>query len=91
MKGGNSLTRGNKFRKIMHSPVKIKLSYLDYNPKNRTNSCELKPNLLWNFKKMGNRSIVFKKLYFACDYQYLFILLRPKRKINEGRRTTGKA
>ena len=42
-------------------------------------------------KKWINRSIVFKKLYFACDYQYLFILLRPKRKINEGRRTTGKA
>ena len=35
--------------------------------------------------------MVFEKLYFVCDYQYLSILLRPERKINGGRKTAGKA
>jgi len=35
--------------------------------------------------------MVFEKLYFVCDHQYLSILLLPERKINGGRKTAEKA
>jgi len=35
--------------------------------------------------------MVFEKLYFVCDYQYLSILLRPERKINGGKKNAEKA
>ena len=34
--------------------------------------------------------MLFEKLYFVCDHQYLSILLLPERKINGGRKTTEK-
>ena len=44
-----------------------------------------------NFKNFFNPPMLFEKLYFVCDHQYLSILLLPERKINGERKTAEKA